>query len=72
MSPSCLALLLSLASACTLPGSPLTVHVLLPPQPDLCIRYPQQAPVCVSAIIALVQPGRARLTLPGARHDRPG
>jgi hypothetical protein len=62
MSPSCLALLLSLASACTLPGSPVMLQVSLPPQPDLCVRYQQHAPVCVSAIVAtLAQPGRARL-----------
>lgn len=68
MSPTCFALLLSLASACTLPGSPVTVHVSLPPQPDLCVRYRQQAPVCVSTLIERVQPGRARLYLAGARR----
>ncbi|MFI8718468.1 hypothetical protein ACIGHF_11410 [Stenotrophomonas sp. NPDC077464] len=67
----CLALLLSLASACTLPGSPVTVRVSLPPQPDLCVRYRQEAPVCVAAIIAWVQPGGARRDL-AVRRNGPG
>jgi len=62
MSPSCLAVLLSLASACTLPGSPVTVRVSLPPQADLCVQYLQRAPLCASRLVAVIaQPGRARL-----------
>jgi len=61
MSPSCLAVLLSLASACTLPGSPVTLRVALPPQPDLCVQYRQHAPVCVSGVLAALHqaPGPA-------------
>lgn len=62
MSPSCLALLMSLASACTLPGSPVTLRVSLPPRADLCLQYEQRAPLCVSRLVgALAQPGRTRL-----------
>lgn len=61
MSPSCLALLLSLASACTLPGSPVTLRVALPPQPDLCVQYRDHAPLCVSRLVGVLsQPRRAR------------
>lgn len=55
MSPPCLALLLSLASSCTLPWSPVTVRLTLPPQPDLCVQYAAHAPVCVSMLIDLLQ-----------------
>ncbi|WP_210130812.1 hypothetical protein [Stenotrophomonas rhizophila] len=54
MSPSCLALLLSLASACTLPGSPVTLRVALPPQPDLCVQYQDHAPLCVSRLVGVL------------------
>ena len=61
MSPSCLALVLSLASICTLPGSPLTLRVALPPRPDLCVQYHDHAPRCVSHLVALLAqaPGRS-------------
>jgi len=53
MSSSCLALLLSLATGCTLPWSPLQIQVTLRPQaPDVCVKYAQNAPLCASAMIA--------------------
>lgn len=55
MSPSCLALLLSLASACTMPWSPVTLRVSLPPRPDLCMQYQQHAPMCVSQLMAALE-----------------
>lgn len=61
MPPSCLALLLSLASACTLPGSPVTLRVTLPPRPDLCVQYQDHAPLCVSTLVEVLalSPGPA-------------
>jgi hypothetical protein len=55
MSPSCLALLLSLASACTLPWSPVTLRVSLPPRPDLCVQYQQHPPLCASHLVATLE-----------------
>lgn len=55
MSSSCLVLLLSLASSCTLPWSPVTIRVSIPPQPDLCVQYAAHAPLCVSALIARLE-----------------
>lgn len=54
MPSHCLALLLSLVSACTLPWSPLTVRVVLAPQPDLCVQYDAQPPLCGSTLVALL------------------
>ncbi|MEN5040324.1 MULTISPECIES: hypothetical protein [Stenotrophomonas] len=53
MPSSCLALLLSLATGCTLPWSPLQIRVTLAPEaPDVCVQYAQNAPLCVSTMIA--------------------
>ena len=61
MSTSCLVLLLSLASSCTLPWSPVTIRMSVSPQPDLCVQYQDHAPLCVSRLVGvLAQPGRAR------------
>ncbi|WP_171966752.1 MULTISPECIES: hypothetical protein [Stenotrophomonas] len=51
MSPTCLAVLLSLATACTLPGSPVTLRVSPPPRADLCVQYEQRTPLCVSGLV---------------------
>ena len=51
MSPTCLAVLLSLATACTLPGTPVTLRVSLVPRADLCVQYEQRAPLCVSSLV---------------------
>ncbi|MCC7632760.1 hypothetical protein [Stenotrophomonas rhizophila] len=55
MPTHCLALLLSLANACTLPGSPLSLRVALQPHPDLCVQYRQHAPLCASRLLAALQ-----------------
>jgi hypothetical protein len=55
MPTSCLALLLAMATSCTLPGSPLTLRVTLAPQADLCVRFTGHAPRCVSALIARLE-----------------
>ncbi|MEN5205127.1 hypothetical protein ABE473_11770 [Stenotrophomonas sp. TWI700] len=53
MPSSCLALLLSLTTGCTLPWSPLQIRVTLAPEaPDVCLQYAQNAPLCASAMIA--------------------
>ena len=53
MPSRCLALLLSLATGCTLPWSPLQIRVTLAPDaPDVCVQYAQNAPLCASAMIA--------------------
>ena len=53
MPSSCLALLLSLATGCTLPWSPLQIRVTLAPEaPDVCVQYAQNAPLCASTMIA--------------------
>ena len=55
MSSSCLAVLLSLATGCTLPWSPLQIRLTLAPEaPDVCLQYAQNAPLCASALIAAV------------------
>ena len=54
MPSHCLALVLSLLSACTLPWSPLSLRVSLPPHPDLCVQYQQQPPLCGSQLLALL------------------
>ncbi len=54
MPSHCLALLLSLVSACTLPWSPLTLRISLPPHPDLCVQYQAQPPWCGSRLLALL------------------
>lgn len=54
MPSHCLALLLSLVSACALPWSPLSVRVLLAPDPDLCVQYEAQPPLCGSKLVALL------------------
>jgi len=54
MPSHCLALVLSLVSACTLPWSPLTVRVLRAPHPDLCVQYEAQPPLCGSTLVALL------------------
>ncbi|WP_282297378.1 hypothetical protein [Stenotrophomonas sp. PS02289] len=54
MSSHCLALLLSLLSACTLPWSPLSLRISLPPHPDLCVQYKAQPPLCGSRLLALL------------------
>lgn len=55
MPSNCLVLLLSLASSCTLPWSPVKIRVSIPPHPDLCVQYAAQAPLCVSALIARLE-----------------
>lgn len=56
MSYSCLAVLLSLATGCTLPWSPLQIRVTLAPEaPDVCVQYAQNAPLCASAMIAALE-----------------
>jgi len=52
MSTSCLVLLLSLASSCTLPWSPVTIRMSVSPRPDLCVQYAAHDPVCASVLIA--------------------
>lgn len=53
MPSSCLALLLSLATGCTLPWSPLQIRVTLAPEaPDVCVQYAQNAPLCASTMIS--------------------
>lgn len=53
MSSSCLAVLLSLATSCTLPWSPLQIQLsLASAAPDVCVQYAQNAPLCASAMIA--------------------
>lgn len=54
MPSHCLALLLSLLSACTLPGSALTLRVSLSPHPDLCVQYQARPPLCGSRLLALL------------------
>ncbi len=52
MPSSCLALLLSVLSGCTMPFSPLTIRLSLPPAaPDLCVQYAQDVPLCASQLL---------------------
>lgn len=55
MSSSCLALLLSLVAGCTLPGSPISIQISLPPQADLCVQYADHAPLCTSQLVTLLE-----------------
>jgi hypothetical protein len=54
MPSHCLALLLSLVSACTLPWAPVSLRVRLPPHPDLCVQYEADPPLCGSQLMALL------------------
>ncbi|MCF7751877.1 hypothetical protein KQ945_14050 [Bacillus subtilis subsp. subtilis] len=55
MSTHCLLLLLSLASSCALPWSPVRIHLSIPPQADLCVQYAAHAPVCLSTLIQTLE-----------------
>ncbi|MEG2804660.1 hypothetical protein [Stenotrophomonas sp.] len=51
MPSRCLALLLALIGGCTLPGSPLTLHVTIAPRAEVCVQVAGHAPLCLSALI---------------------
>ncbi len=54
MPSHCLALLLSLVGACTLPWAPVSLRVHLPPHPDLCVQYASDPPLCGSRVIEVL------------------
>ena len=54
MPTHCIAVLLSLLGACTLPWAPLSLRVMPPPHADLCVQYLAEPPVCGSQLIALL------------------